>query len=67
MENFLCSGIFQKTFPGGGSRTAVSPKIKLFVAILNDLKSLTTVTKSSILGVAAVLDLPMFPAYVLIP
>ena len=41
---------------GGGSRTAVTSKIELFVIIINGWKLLIIITKSSILDTAAVLD-----------
>ena len=43
----------------GGSRTAVTSKMKHFVIIVNGYKSLTIITKRSILDVAAVLDPPL--------
>ena len=43
----------------GGSRTAATSKMELFVIIVNGWKPLTIITKSSILDVAAVLDSPM--------
>ena len=42
----------------GGSRTAATSKMELFVIIVNGWKPLTIITKSSILDVAAVLDQP---------
>ena len=42
----------------GGSRTAATPKMERFVIIVNDWKPLT-ITKGSILDVAAVLDPPL--------
>ena len=44
----------------GGSRTAATSKIECFVIIVNGWKPLTTITKRSILDVAAVLDPPLF-------
>ena len=41
----------------GGSRTAATSKKELSVIIVNDFQQLTIITKSSILDVAAVLDL----------
>ena len=41
---------------GGGSRTAATSKRELFVIIVNGFQSLTIITKSSTLDVAAVLD-----------
>ena len=43
----------------GGSRTAATSKVELFVIIVNDWKTLTIMTKSSTLDVAAVLDPPV--------
>ena len=43
----------------GGSKTAATSKMELFVIIVNGFQPLTTITKSSILDVAAVLDLPL--------
>ena len=40
----------------GGPRTAATSKIERFVVIVNGFQSLTIITKSSILEVAAVLD-----------
>ena len=42
----------------GGSRTATTSKVEVFVIIVNDWYPLTNTTKSSTLDVAAVLDLP---------
>ena len=43
----------------GGSRTAATSKMELFVIIINGWKPLTMITKHSILDVAAVLDVPL--------
>ena len=43
----------------GGSRTAATSKVELFVIIVNDWKPLTIITKSSTLDVAADLDPPL--------
>ena len=43
----------------GGSRTAATSKVDLFMVIVNDWKPLTIITKSSTLDVAAVLDPPL--------
>ena len=43
----------------GGSRTAATYKMELFVIIVNSFQPLTIITKSSILDVAAVLDPPL--------
>ena len=42
----------------GGSTTAATSKVELFVIIVNGWKPVTIITKSSILDVAAVLDQP---------
>ena len=42
----------------GGSRTAATSKMELFVVIVNGWKPLTIITKSSILDVTGVLDPP---------
>ena len=43
----------------GGSRTAATFKVELFVIIANGFQPLTIVTKSSTLDVAAVPDPPL--------
>ena len=43
----------------GGSRTAATCKMELFVIIVNSFQPLTIIKKSSILDVAAVLDPPL--------
>ena len=43
----------------GGSTTAATSKMKLFVIIANGFQPLTIITKSSILDVAAVIDPPL--------
>ena len=43
----------------GGSRTPATSKMELFMIIVNGWKPLTIITKSSILDVAGVLDLPL--------
>ena len=43
----------------GGSRTAATSKMELFVIIFNGFQPLTIVTKCSILAVTAVLDLSL--------
>ena len=45
--------------PRGGSRTTATSKMEVFAIIVNSWKTLTIITKSSILDVAAVLDLPL--------
>ena len=44
----------------GGSRTAATSKMELFMIIVNGRKPLTIITKCSILDVAAVLDRPLY-------
>ena len=46
----------------GGSRTAATSKVELFVMIVNGWKPITIITKSSTLDVAAVLDPPLVPS-----
>ena len=43
----------------GGSRTAATSKVQLFVIIVNGFQLLTIITKSSTLDVAAVLNPPL--------
>ena len=43
----------------GGSRTAATSKMELFVIIINGFQPLTFITKCSILDAAAVLDPPL--------
>ena len=43
----------------GGSRTAATSKMELFVILVNGFQPLTIITKCSILDVAAVLDPPL--------
>ena len=43
----------------GGSRAAATSKMERFVIIVNGFQPLTIITKSSILDVAAFLDLPL--------
>ena len=43
----------------GGSRTAATSKMEIFVIIVNGLQPLTVITNCSILDVAAVLDPPL--------
>ena len=50
----------------GGSRTAETSKVELFVIIVNGWKPLTIIIKSSPLGVAAVLDPPLDAPYILL-
>ena len=46
----------------GGSKTAATSKIKLYVIIVNGFQPLTIITKWFILNVAAVLDPPLIRA-----
>ena len=57
MKKHLRTAIFSR----GGSRTAATPKMKHFAIKVNGWKSLTIITKSSILDVAAALDAPLVP------
>ena len=47
------------TIYSGGSRTAATSNVELFVITVNGWKPLTIITKSSTLYVAAVLDPPL--------
>ena len=51
--------IFNSDLSRGGSRTAATSKIELFVIIVNGFQPLTIIIKCSILDVAAVLDLAL--------
>ena len=55
---------FHARFSRGGSRTAATSKVELFVIMVNDWKPLTIIPKSSTLDVAAVLD-PALPRAIL--
>ena len=44
----------------GGSRTAATSKMDLFMILVNGFQPLTIITKCSILYVAAVLDPPLY-------
>ena len=57
-----CQKIF-KSCTRGGSRTAATSKVELFVIIVNGWKPLTIIKKSSTLHVAAVLDPPLCTKY----
>ena len=46
-------------FSRGGSRTAATSKMELLVIILNSFQLLTIITKNSVTGVTAALDLPL--------
>ena len=50
----------------GGSRTAATSKVELFLIIVNGFQPLTIITKSSTLDVAALLDSPLPVVYFLI-
>ena len=54
------------TLARGGSRTAATSKVELFVIIVNGWKPLTIITKRSTLDVAAVLDPPLLATVFLI-
>ena len=47
----------------GGSRTATSSKMDLFVITANGFQPLTIITKGSILDVAVVLDPPLVKSF----
>ena len=49
----------------GGSRTAATSKIERFVIIVNGWKTLTIITKRSILDVTALLDPPLYQVFLL--
>ena len=52
----------------GGSRTAATSKMELFVIIFKNFQPLTIITKNFILDVAAVLDPPrIFFTFILYP
>ena len=53
---FLCRASNERR---GGSRTAATSKMKHFVIVVNGFQPLTSITKSSILDIAAVLDPPL--------
>ena len=54
----LCLRCLTK-FYRGGSRAAATSKMERFVIIVNGWKSLTIITKHSILDIAAALDSPL--------
>ena len=62
-KNYMKKGTFFRKsvyIPSrGGSRTAATSKAELFVIIVNGLKPLPTITKSTPVDVAAVLDPPL--------
>ena len=51
----------------GGSRTAATSKMELLVIIVNGFQPLTTITISSILNVASVLDPPLKGVFRILP
>ena len=55
---YLLSFKYETTaaFIRGGSRTAATSKVKLFVIIVSGCKPLTIITKSSTLAVVAILN-----------
>ena len=55
-RNFIISG---ENIHRGGSRAAATAKMERFVIIVNGFQPLTTITKHSILDVAAALDPPL--------
>ena len=54
----------RKTVNKGGSRTAETSKMELFLITVNGLQLLTIISKFSIWDVAAVLDPPLVKKYV---
>ena len=52
--------LLTKIWARGGSKTAATSKMELFVIIVNGFKPLTIITKSSTLDVSAVLDPPLW-------
>ena len=59
MKSFLYNKFQRTNVSRDGSRTAATSKVELFVIIVNCFQPLTIITKSSTLGVAAVLDPPL--------
>ena len=55
--NFLSESMWHQRGLRGGSRTAATSKVELFVIIVNGFKPLTIIIKNSTLDFAAVLDL----------
>ena len=55
--NFLSESMWHQRGLRGGSRTAATSKLELFVIIVNGFKPLTIIIKNSTLDFAAVLDL----------
>ena len=66
MENFIFCVVFivainlNLPYIRGRSTTAATSKMERFVIIVNGWKTLTIITKRSILDVAAALDPPLF-------
>ena len=58
-KSFLATALVLYPLIRGGSRTAATSKMEFFVIIVNGFHLLTIFTKSSILGVAAILDPPL--------
>ena len=54
------TGFWMRLYIRGGSRTAATSKMELFVIIVNGFQPLTIITKCSILDVAAVLGPPLY-------
>ena len=59
--NFTVKFIERSSRPRGGSRAAATPKMERFVTIVNGQKSLTIITKRSILDTVAILDPSLRP------
>ena len=60
MENSYAMFQIKVVLDRGGSRTAATSKMELFVIIVNGFQPLTIITKCPILDVAAVLDPALF-------
>ena len=58
-SNCKNEGLTNVEVNSGGSRTAATFKVQLFVITVNGFEPLTAITKSSTLDVAAVLDPPL--------
>ena len=59
-QNFNFVSLKNLSLGRGGSRTAATSKMELFVIVVDGFLLLTIITKCSILSVAAVLDPPLF-------
>ena len=55
----LCALLSISNLQRGGSKTAATSKMELFVMIANSSHPLTIITKNSILDIEAVLDPPL--------